>query len=186
MEMHAGHWFKKTPAHLERALEGKAGYVNERLFCKLARGPPLLSSLGRCFSRLGCWASWRRCAMNAFPASSPASKRKPVASSCALSSRRSWSAGETEGDSPHSPSALYVGHKLREWQERERRCFFPPRVKNSRPHLFPCRDALLVIQWNIRAFMGVKNWPWMKLFFKIKPLLKSAETEKEMQVGDSG
>ncbi|XP_032833287.1 myosin-7-like [Petromyzon marinus] len=43
------------------------------------------------------------------------------------------------------------------------------------------RDALLVIQYNIRAFMGVKNWPWMKLFFKIKPLLKSAETEKEMQ-----
>ncbi|XP_034770388.1 myosin-7-like [Acipenser ruthenus] len=42
------------------------------------------------------------------------------------------------------------------------------------------RDALLVIQWNIRAFMGVKNWPWMKLFFKIKPLLKSAENEKEM------
>uniref|UniRef100_A0A673CNC8 Myosin heavy chain 7 n=1 Tax=Sphaeramia orbicularis TaxID=375764 RepID=A0A673CNC8_9TELE len=42
------------------------------------------------------------------------------------------------------------------------------------------RDALLVIQWNIRAFMGVKNWPWMKMFFKIKPLLKSAETEKEM------
>lgn len=42
------------------------------------------------------------------------------------------------------------------------------------------RDALLVIQWNIRAFMGVKNWPWMKLYFKIKPLLKTAETEKEM------
>ncbi|CAB1317444.1 unnamed protein product, partial [Coregonus sp. 'balchen'] len=42
------------------------------------------------------------------------------------------------------------------------------------------RDALLVIQWNVRAFMGVKNWPWMKLFFKIKPLLKSAESEKEM------
>uniref|UniRef100_A0A8D3BAT8 Myosin-7-like n=1 Tax=Scophthalmus maximus TaxID=52904 RepID=A0A8D3BAT8_SCOMX len=42
------------------------------------------------------------------------------------------------------------------------------------------RDALLVIQWNIRAFMGVKNWPWMKMFFKIKPLLKSAENEKEM------
>ncbi|XP_015236369.1 PREDICTED: myosin-7-like [Cyprinodon variegatus] len=42
------------------------------------------------------------------------------------------------------------------------------------------RDALHVIQWNIRAFMGVKNWPWMKLYFKIKPLLKSAEAEKEM------
>ncbi|KAM4533832.1 myosin-7-like [Odontesthes bonariensis] len=42
------------------------------------------------------------------------------------------------------------------------------------------RDSLLVIQWNIRAFMGVKNWPWMKMYFKIKPLLKSAENEKEM------
>ncbi|XP_075425192.1 myosin-7 [Ascaphus truei] len=44
------------------------------------------------------------------------------------------------------------------------------------------RDAIHVIQWNIRAFMGVKNWPWMKLYFKIKPLLKSAETEKEMAI----
>ncbi|KAJ8277525.1 hypothetical protein GJAV_G00076150 [Gymnothorax javanicus] len=42
------------------------------------------------------------------------------------------------------------------------------------------RDSLLVIQWNVRAFMGVKNWPWMKLYFKIKPLLRSAEAEKEM------
>ncbi|XP_053186083.1 myosin-7-like [Scomber japonicus] len=42
------------------------------------------------------------------------------------------------------------------------------------------RDALIVIQWNVRSFMGVKNWPWMKMFFKIKPLLRSAETEKEM------
>uniref|UniRef100_A0A8C9V9E3 Myosin-7-like n=1 Tax=Scleropages formosus TaxID=113540 RepID=A0A8C9V9E3_SCLFO len=41
-------------------------------------------------------------------------------------------------------------------------------------------DSLLIIQWNVRAFMGVKNWPWMKLYFKIKPLLKSAEAEKEM------
>uniref|UniRef100_A0A8B9HTX3 Myosin-7 n=1 Tax=Astyanax mexicanus TaxID=7994 RepID=A0A8B9HTX3_ASTMX len=38
----------------------------------------------------------------------------------------------------------------------------------------------LMIQWNVRAFMSVKNWPWMKLFFKIKPLLRSAEAEKEM------
>ncbi|KAJ8337243.1 hypothetical protein SKAU_G00384630 [Synaphobranchus kaupii] len=42
------------------------------------------------------------------------------------------------------------------------------------------REALLVIQWNVRAFMSVKNWPWMKLYFKIKPLLRSAEAEKEM------
>ncbi|XP_038318244.1 myosin-15 [Canis lupus familiaris] len=40
------------------------------------------------------------------------------------------------------------------------------------------RDALLLIQWNIRVFMAVKNWPWMRLFFKIKPLVKSAEMGK--------
>lgn len=38
----------------------------------------------------------------------------------------------------------------------------------------------MIIQWNIRAFNAVKHWPWMKLFFKIKPLLKSATTEKEL------
>uniref|UniRef100_A0A3P8ZJ37 Myosin-7B n=1 Tax=Esox lucius TaxID=8010 RepID=A0A3P8ZJ37_ESOLU len=42
------------------------------------------------------------------------------------------------------------------------------------------KEALMVIQWNIRAFNAVKHWPWMKLFFRIKPLLKSAATEKEM------
>ncbi|XP_043912236.1 myosin-4-like [Protopterus annectens] len=43
------------------------------------------------------------------------------------------------------------------------------------------RDAIFTLQYNIRAFMNVKHWPWMKLFFKIKPLLKSAEAEKEVQ-----
>nr|XP_020821610.1 myosin-13 [Phascolarctos cinereus] len=42
------------------------------------------------------------------------------------------------------------------------------------------RDSIFCIQYNIRAFMNVKHWPWMNLFFKIKPLLKSAEAEKEM------
>ncbi|EMP41316.1 Myosin-7B, partial [Chelonia mydas] len=42
------------------------------------------------------------------------------------------------------------------------------------------REALYTIQWNIRAFNAVKNWSWMKLFFKIKPLLRSAQNEKEM------
>ena len=28
--------------------------------------------------------------------------------------------------------------------------------------------------------MNVKTWPWMKVYYKIKPLLKSAETEKEL------
>uniref|UniRef100_A0A3P9CT22 Myosin heavy chain, fast skeletal muscle n=1 Tax=Maylandia zebra TaxID=106582 RepID=A0A3P9CT22_9CICH len=43
------------------------------------------------------------------------------------------------------------------------------------------REAIFSIQYNIRSFMNVKNWPWLKLYFKIKPLLKSAETEKELQ-----
>jgi myosin protein heavy chain len=42
------------------------------------------------------------------------------------------------------------------------------------------REAIYSIQYNICSFMNVKHWPWMKLYFKIKPLLKSAEAEKEM------
>ncbi|XP_064847911.1 myosin heavy chain, fast skeletal muscle-like [Oncorhynchus masou masou] len=42
------------------------------------------------------------------------------------------------------------------------------------------RDAIFTVQYNIRSFMNVKTWPWMKVYFKIKPLLKSAETEKEL------
>ncbi|KAJ4927228.1 hypothetical protein JOQ06_014963 [Pogonophryne albipinna] len=42
------------------------------------------------------------------------------------------------------------------------------------------REAIYSVQYNIRSFMNVKTWPWMKLYFKIKPLLKSAESEKEM------
>ncbi|KAJ3605544.1 hypothetical protein NHX12_027589 [Muraenolepis orangiensis] len=34
--------------------------------------------------------------------------------------------------------------------------------------------------YNVRSFMNVKHWPWMKVYYKIKPLLKSAETEKEL------
>ncbi|XP_075375286.1 myosin heavy chain, skeletal muscle, adult-like [Mycteria americana] len=42
------------------------------------------------------------------------------------------------------------------------------------------RESIYIIQYNVRAFMNVKHWPWMKLYFKMKPLLKSAESEKEM------
>ncbi|XP_010902944.3 myosin heavy chain, fast skeletal muscle [Esox lucius] len=42
------------------------------------------------------------------------------------------------------------------------------------------RESIFSIQYNIRSFMNVKTWPWMKLYFKIKPLLKSAESEKEL------
>ncbi|XP_047426830.1 myosin-2-like [Mugil cephalus] len=43
------------------------------------------------------------------------------------------------------------------------------------------RGSIFIIQYNVRSFMNVKNWPWMRLFFKIKPLLRSAEAEKAMQ-----
>ncbi|XP_053706910.1 myosin-3-like isoform X2 [Synchiropus splendidus] len=43
------------------------------------------------------------------------------------------------------------------------------------------RESIFIIQYNIRSFMNVKNWPWMRLYFKIKPLLRSAEAEKVMQ-----
>uniref|UniRef100_A0A8C0GZ70 Myosin heavy chain n=1 Tax=Chelonoidis abingdonii TaxID=106734 RepID=A0A8C0GZ70_CHEAB len=42
------------------------------------------------------------------------------------------------------------------------------------------RESIFCIQYNVRSFMNVKHWPWMKLYFKIKPLLRSAEAEKEM------
>ncbi|XP_037112572.1 myosin heavy chain, fast skeletal muscle-like isoform X2 [Syngnathus acus] len=42
------------------------------------------------------------------------------------------------------------------------------------------RESIFSIQYNVRSFMNVKNWPWLKLYFKVKPLLKSAETEKEL------
>ncbi|XP_041916340.1 myosin heavy chain, fast skeletal muscle-like [Alosa sapidissima] len=42
------------------------------------------------------------------------------------------------------------------------------------------RESIYTIQYNIRSFMNVKTWPWMKVYYKIKPLLKSAETEKEL------
>ncbi|KAM6965517.1 myosin heavy chain, fast skeletal muscle-like isoform 1-T1 [Aplochiton taeniatus] len=42
------------------------------------------------------------------------------------------------------------------------------------------RESIFTIQYNVRSFMNVKHWPWMKVYYKIKPLLQSAETEKEL------
>lgn len=38
----------------------------------------------------------------------------------------------------------------------------------------------MVIQLNVRAFFLVRTWPWMMMFYKIRPLLKSAQVEKEL------
>eukprot|EP00069_Balaena_mysticetus_P010234 bmy_20593T0 len=37
-----------------------------------------------------------------------------------------------------------------------------------------------ITKWNVRAFMAVKGWPWMRLFFKVKPLVRSAGMGKEV------
>lgn len=37
-----------------------------------------------------------------------------------------------------------------------------------------------VIQFNLRAFFSVRTWPWMMLFYKLRPLLRSAQVEKEL------
>ncbi|KAM9371425.1 myosin-1B-like [Phaethornis superciliosus] len=42
------------------------------------------------------------------------------------------------------------------------------------------RESIFCIQYNIRVFIKVKHWPWMKLYFKIKPLLKSVVSDKVM------
>ncbi|XP_061761698.1 myosin heavy chain, fast skeletal muscle-like [Nerophis ophidion] len=53
-------------------------------------------------------------------------------------------------------------------------------MRKQYSELIAQKDCVWILQYNLRSFMNVKHWPWMKLFFKIKPLLKSAETEKEM------
>merc|ERR1711887_495838 len=43
------------------------------------------------------------------------------------------------------------------------------------------RDALDLIQSNIRAFQYLKEWEWMKIIFKIKPMISQAEEGKKME-----
>ncbi|XP_037628563.1 myosin-7B-like [Sebastes umbrosus] len=42
------------------------------------------------------------------------------------------------------------------------------------------RDAIMVIQFNLRSYYIVRTWPWMMLFYKMRPLLRSAQVEKEL------
>ena len=42
------------------------------------------------------------------------------------------------------------------------------------------RAAARVIQGNLRSFFFVRNWEWMKLIYKIKPLLEGQAAAKEM------
>ncbi|CAK6981996.1 myosin-7B-like [Scomber scombrus] len=42
------------------------------------------------------------------------------------------------------------------------------------------KEALMVIQFNLRAFFSVRRWMWMMLFYKLRPLLRSAQVEQEL------
>ena len=44
------------------------------------------------------------------------------------------------------------------------------------------RIALVVLQRNIRKFLQLRNWPWWKLFQKIKPLLNASKAEDDMKL----
>ncbi|XP_008284573.1 myosin-4-like [Stegastes partitus] len=44
------------------------------------------------------------------------------------------------------------------------------------------REAIFSIQYNIRAFMNVKTWPWMKLYFKIKKKLAQRLQDAEESI----
>merc|ERR1712157_676814 len=48
-------------------------------------------------------------------------------------------------------------------------------------HRLERREAARIIQSNIRRFLYVRDWEWMKIMYKIKPLLASAEAAKEME-----
>merc|ERR1712227_403030 len=43
------------------------------------------------------------------------------------------------------------------------------------------RDSIDLIQSNLRAFVFLKDWEWMKIMFKIKPLISQAEEGKKLQ-----
>ena len=53
-------------------------------------------------------------------------------------------------------------------------------MRKSYKKLQDQRNALDVIQRNIRRWLAVKNWQWMKLYYRVKPLLSAARQEDEM------
>ncbi|XP_077414063.1 myosin-7-like [Vanacampus margaritifer] len=53
-------------------------------------------------------------------------------------------------------------------------------MRMERDKMMLQRDAVMIIQLNLRSFFTVRTWPWMMLFYKLMPLLKSAQVEKEL------
>ncbi|TKC47994.1 hypothetical protein EI555_000281, partial [Monodon monoceros] len=91
--------------------------------------------------------------------------------------------GRKKGSSFQTVSAVFRENlnklmaNLRSTHPHFVRCLIPNETKA--PVLMMHRDSIFCIQYNIRAFMNVKHWPWTNLFFKIKPLLKKFERANE-------
>ncbi|XP_053704649.1 myosin-7B-like [Synchiropus splendidus] len=55
-------------------------------------------------------------------------------------------------------------------------------MREERERMMAQWYAVSVIQFNLRAFYTVRTWPWMMLFYKLRPMLRSAQVEKELAV----
>ena len=44
--------------------------------------------------------------------------------------------------------------------------------------------AVACIQKNVKKFMAIREWPWWRLYVKVKPLLNVHRTEEELKNKD--
>jgi myosin heavy subunit len=42
-------------------------------------------------------------------------------------------------------------------------------------------DAPEIIQYNVRRWIGLRLWPWFRLYTKLKPLLKGMKSNAEIE-----
>ena len=54
-------------------------------------------------------------------------------------------------------------------------------MKKEYKKMLEQRLALSVLQRNVRKYLSLRNWPWWKLYTKVKPLLSVARQEEEMK-----
>ena len=54
-------------------------------------------------------------------------------------------------------------------------------MKKEYKRMLEKRLALSVLQRNCRKYLSLRNWPWWKLYTKVKPLLSVARQEEEMK-----
>jgi myosin heavy chain 6/7 len=54
-------------------------------------------------------------------------------------------------------------------------------MKKEYKKMLETRLALSVLQRNCRKYLLLRNWPWWKLYTKVKPLLSVARQEEEMK-----